>query len=386
MQKHTNTLIVPARFIALDSSILGNLAKDYFSSDAKKRNDSKSFLNCLDNHALIPFFCWHHFEELIKHRDPQVAKNRFNFLRLLPQVAWMPSIDGNLGSILDLLVAECQTTLQGSDLSMLEVRNKTKKSLICFGTGYEAVAPYEEIWRDLRPYLWKHEEKAREIVAIRRAKVPDISKESISSFMNGTIREQDKAIRLLNLFKVKMTQEIQNHGDKRIPNSSEVASNFYDEMIDSSDVFHLQNGGLQQYMNHHEIDIEELGKNALMADLLELIDFRAKLKVAHKVFNIPWLSFKKLIQPKQLPSWIIQNSLYSSSQEQTRYKGSELNDYYLACLSPYVDLIYVDKQMKNDFERAFRKNPVFCELLNKVKIERVRPYQLIQEQIETIEF
>jgi hypothetical protein len=387
MHKHTNTLIVPARFIALDSSILGNLAKDYFASDAATRKDSANFLGCLVDHAFIPLLCWHHFEELIKHRDDKIAKDRFNFLRLLPQVAWVPTNDGNaLGSIVDLLVAECRTASQGSGLSVLEVRDKTRNSLIRFGTGAEAISPYEEVWRDLRPYLWEREERAREIVAIRRANVNDISKEPISSFMNGTIREQDKAIALFNQLKGEMAQEIQNYGDKRIPNSSMVASHFYDEIADSNDIFYLQNGGLQQYLNHHEIDIKEFGTNAPMEEILDIIEFRGKLKVAHRMFNVTWESFKKSIQPERIPSWVIESSLCSYSQKQAEHKGSELNDHYLACLSPYVDLIYVDKRMKNDFERASRKNTVFCKLLNKVKVEKVRPYKCLQKQIETVEF
>lgn len=203
--------------------------------------------------------------------------------------------------------------------------------------------------------------------------------------MNGTIREQDEALALLSQFKVKMTEEIQGHGDKRITNSSEIASRFYDEIADSEEVLYLKKGGLQEFLNYHEIDIEELGKKALMGDLLKLIDFRAKLKVVHKRFNISWESFKKSIQPEQIPSWIIESSLFLNSQEQPEYKGSDLNDYWLACLSPYVDLIYVDKRVKNDFERAFKKDLVLCKLLNKVKIEKVhRSYKSLQELIETM--
>jgi hypothetical protein len=382
--------IVPAKFIALDSSILGYLAKDHFSSDAEKRKDSTNFLKCLADNDFIPFLCAHHFHELIKIRDDKVAKDRFNFLRLLPQVAWVSGInDNDLGSIVDVLVAECQTVLQGNKLSLLEVRDKTRNSLIRFGTGIEAMSSYEEIWENghpYRPYLWLQEERTRETVVIRRSKVNDISKKPISSFINGTIREQNEAITFLKQLKAQMTEEIQHHGDKRISKPNEVAERFYDEIADSEEVFHLKNGGLQQFLNYLEIDIEDLGKNAVMEDLLKLIDFRAKLKVAHKRFNMPWESFKKSIQPEQIPSWFIESSLFLHSQEQPEYKGSELNDYWLACLSPYVDLIYVDKRVKNDFERTFKKDSVFREFLNKVKIEKVvRSYKSLQEQIETMD-
>jgi hypothetical protein len=53
MQKQNNTFIVPAKFIALNSSILGYLAKDHFSSDAVKRKDAENFLKCLADNALL---------------------------------------------------------------------------------------------------------------------------------------------------------------------------------------------------------------------------------------------------------------------------------------------------------------------------------------------
>ena len=389
MQKQNNTFIVPAKFIALDSSILGYLAKDYFSTDVTKRKDAEKFLKCLADNAFIPFLCLHHFHELIKYRDDKIALDRFNFLRSIPQVAWVSTTkDNQLGSIVDVLVAECRTALQENKLSALEVRDKTVMSLIRFGTGIEAMSSYEEIWESghpYRPHLWQQEERTRETVVIRRSKINDISKEPISRFMNGTIREQKEANTFFNHSITRMTEEIQNHGDKRILNPNEVASSFYNEIADSDEVFHLKNGGLQHLLNYHEIDIEELGENALMEDLLNLIDFQAKLKVAHKKFNMPWQSFKKSIRPEQIPSWVIESSLFLHSQEQPEHKGSELNDYWLGCLSPYVDLIYVDKRVKNDFERAFRKAPALCELLNRVKIEKVRPYASLQEQIERMD-
>lgn len=385
MEKPKITSIVPAKFIALDSSILGYLAKDYFSSDTTKKNDAKNFLKCLADNDFIPFLCAHHFYELIKIRDNDVARNRFNFLRLLPQVAWIPDVNGNpLGSITDILFAECQTALQENKLSLLEVRDKTRHSLICYGTGVEAMSQYQDVWESLRPHLWRQEERTRETVIIRKSKINDISKEPISKFINGSIREQNEAEIILKKFKTQLAEEIQNHGDKRIPNSSEVASTFYNEIADSDDIYVLKNGGLLKFLNFHEIDIEEFGENAVMEDLFRLIEFRAKLKVVHKRFDIPWESFKKLIKPEQIPSWIIESLLFEHAQEQPEYKGSELNDYWLACLSPYVDLIYVDKRIKNDFERAFRQSSIFREFLNKVNIEKVRPYKILQDKINGV--
>jgi hypothetical protein len=356
--------------------MLGNITKDYFSSDVENRKNAKRFLDDLASKAVIPLLCWHHFEELIKHRDDAIAKMRFNFIKSLPQVAWIPSSDANaLGSIVDLLVAECRIALQGNGLSALEVRDRAKSSLICFGAGYEAIAPYEELWQFLRPYLWVREEKAREIVAIRRAKVNDISKQSISNFLSGKIRDEQEAIEILHWARLTMAQEIGSFGDRRIPNANEVASRFYDDLLESDDVYHLKNGGLQQYINYLDMDTKEFGPNATMGDFLELIEFQQQLKVVHRHFAVPWDRFKERIQPEQLPSWIIKSTLHLHSQEQNEYKGSELNDHYLACLSPYVDFIYVDKRMKNDILRASRQNAVFDKLLSDVSVNRVRPYK-----------
>ena len=201
MQRENNIFIVPPKFVALDSSVLGYLSKDFFSSDATKRKNSVNLLKCLSDNAFIPFLCIHQFHELIKIRDDKDAKDRFNFLRLLPQVAWIPNRnDNSLGSILDVLFAECEAVISDNKLSLIAVRDKARSSLIHFGTGIEAMSPYEEIWENGHPYrqhLWKQEERTRQTVAIRRSKVNDISKNSVSSFMNGNIREQKEAITFL---------------------------------------------------------------------------------------------------------------------------------------------------------------------------------------------
>lgn len=381
---NNSSALVPVRFIALDSSVLGGVAKDYYSPNSERRKDATHFLDVLKNNCVVPFLCWHHFEELIKHREEEVVKARLSFLRSLPHIAWISASNGiALGSIIDLLVAECRTALQDNTLSALEVRNKTKGLIIRYGAGYEAIKPYENAWQILRPYLWEREKRVREIVAIRRASVNDIRKEPISSFLDGDIRSDQEIIELINQAQFMMAQEIQTIGDRRIPNPHEVASQFYDDVVGGEEAYHLKNGGLQQYLKYADIDINALGANATIGDMLEMIEFFKKLKGAHKNFNIPWERFKSLIQPERIPSWIITSSLYLHSQEQSEYKGSELNDHYLACLSPYVDFIYVDRRMKNDILRASRQNMTFNKLLNDVKVNRVRPYKELIADIES---
>src|SRR5690606_6274437 len=62
-------LIRSAKFVALDTSILGAVARDYFSSDARIRRKAHKFVDGCTSCGVIPFLTWHHFEELIRHRD-----------------------------------------------------------------------------------------------------------------------------------------------------------------------------------------------------------------------------------------------------------------------------------------------------------------------------
>jgi len=374
-------LVKPAKFVLLDSSILGNLAYDYFSKDYSKHHSAKGFVESIGINGVIPFLCWHQFEELIKHKDDERARNRISFLKSLPHVAWIKaSTDNPLGSIVDLLRAECKIILANPDFSVEQVRNATRESIIQFGSGLGALESYDDTWQALRPELWRMEEKARKIVAISRAKVNDISEEKLSTFLSGKFRDMDSAKVLLNEFRAKMAKEIEARGDRRITDPARVADNFYLEIEEELAAVTADNYATPEtLLEQFNVSLKDFGPDARMKEVMALAEFRSKLKVAHKTFSLSWEKFKSAVSISQTPSWTVQNALFLHGQRRNEHKGSELNDRYLASFSPYCDLTYVDSQVKEDIRRALSKSSALPNIMNAV--EKVTTIDRIREKL-----
>jgi hypothetical protein len=377
--------ILPVKFIALDSSLIGNIAHDFFSSKKHNREKANNFLESLTVHGFVPILCWHQFEELIKHTDRDVVSNRIAFLRSLPLVAWISSANNQagLGSIVDILAFEAKVAYEFPTFSVEQVRDHVLSTIIRVGAGEHAITPYIDIWEDLRPPLWQQERRAREIVAISRAKLNDISEDKAADFVHGRIRPLDEAMLRLQAQQSLLANDIKNRGDKRIPDANSVASKFYQEVAEENITFYpgRSRPGLA-YLQKLDIDEEDIHPDTLMGELMELAEFRKKLHVAHQYINVPWTELKRSVTPNRIPSWLIENSLKKHGQDLPERKGSELNDNHLACLSAYVDLSYVDKRTKENFRRALEKNTNLGKIIK--RIEKASNYDQVRHDLDKL--
>lgn len=379
--QNSSGVIHAVKFVSLDTSILANLSQDYFSGQVSVRTRARDFVSLLEDCDYIPLICWHQFEELIKHRDDGVARESFGFLRSLPLIAWIRSSSNHsLGGIVDVLSAECAAVLNDPDADVMRVRQIARDSLLDFGRGEDALAPYEDFWLELRPFLWDAEERSREIVAISRThqKVVDISKQTLGRFLTGTPRDQAQVLSIFSEFQRRLAEQVVAHGDKKIPDADEVSGKFYAEIFAAC---RPGSDGRARFdpldpLRESGLDVSVLDPKMLMRDVLKLSEFTAQLQVAHRNFAIDWSSFRNAINPDQIPSWLIESSIRQYGQLRGEHKGSELNDRHLACLSPYCDLTFVDRQTMEDIRRAHSKRSVLKDVMNTV--ERVRPYERIK--------
>jgi hypothetical protein len=82
------------------------------------------------------------------------------------------------------------------------------------------------------------------------------------------------------------------------------------------------------------------------------------------------MSFEELktrVDMDRIPSWVISHGLHTYRQDLPTWEGGELVDSYLASLSPYADLTYVDKRTKENFNRASGRSLPFRRLVRRVE-------------------
>lgn len=376
-----------AKFVSLDSSMLGRLARDYFSKIETRRKSARMFLDLLARRGVIPFLCWHQFEELIKHGNDDTARERVAFLRALPLAAWVRARDGStLGSVVDVFVAECEAILgMGEKPSLIKVRNAAKEKLISFGSGADAVAPYEDVWLEVRPCLWRREKEAREIVAVSRAQVADISNRTVGSCLSGALRSPRQARAILDVMRLRMANEIRTRGDKRIPNPDGIAEDFYNKVYsEGSQLWSEESSGPGAALAEFGIDLEQLDPHTKMGEVLADVEFRSKLRAVCPWFTLSAEGLRKVIRSELVPTWIIERSIANFGQLREEHKGSELNDRHLACLAPYCHLTYVDKQTMEDIRRARQNSQEFVSIMGKV--ERVTSHEKAAVRMNACDF
>src|SRR5207249_4828768 len=92
------------------------------------------------------------------------------------------------------------------------------------------------------------------------------------------------------------------------------------------------------------IDISEIGPNTTVGDVGALATFQGKLRILNQNLGLPWPELKLRVKENRLPSGVIQLALGAFRPHTKEWKGSDLTDTHLACLSGYADITYVDKR------------------------------------------
>jgi hypothetical protein len=228
--------LVRARFLALDSSQLGDWSRDQASADQSRRNAAARFERVLLENGVVVLLCWHHFEELLRTRNIAVADARVHFIKSLPIIGWVAQADGQegLGTIVDVLAAEAKAAFELGNINALAVRNRVSNSLVKVGTGEQALAPYSNIWRELQPMFWAREQREREIVALTRSTAFDISGLKVVDLLEGRIRGHHDIARQLGEMYAALTHEIATRGDKRITSPPTVAGQFFSQVVETA--------------------------------------------------------------------------------------------------------------------------------------------------------
>lgn len=372
-------LIVP-RLIALDSSIIGNVARDYYHSNQQSRNKAIIFLDYLYSQNLIPLVVWHHIEELLQHKDDKVICDRMRFIRNLPMIAWFDSINqpGMIGSIMDIQAIELSWLISNPSTSLKEIIQQTKNKLLRFGTGKDLIPMCDEkTWEQIREALLPIQERRREIASISHAIIGD--KKPISS-SNWQLRRPEEAMKALEMLQHNLESDLINRGDKKLSEQKLVAQRFIRGIYEHGVQFYQNKGKAQEiFLKSFSINPEEISGKATMEDIGYAAIFKAKLKILSKMLDVDYNTLK-IIKENHCPSWLIWKEVDKTLKSSCRTSGSDITDKYLSVLSLYADFIVVDKRLHEAFRQIVRQNMALRKIIN--NIIRLSDYRKISVAIK----
>lgn len=370
-----------AKFLALDSSHLGNLARELVSKDASVRQDAVTLENAIKAHDYILVLSMHHFQELLVHSNSDVVTQRMAFLQSLPLVAIVNSArDGGVaGSVFDIQAAEVRAAFQHPDARPLGIRGEVAAGIFRLVSGMEAVRSVRDNLPTLQIEMIKMAERSREIVAITRSNFAGVSHRKVSEFLSGKLHAPLDIQRNLSNLDMALKADIHKHGDHRIPDPDGVSSAFmadiYQRSLALSD---SENPGLQ-ILAWFDIDISEISLETTIGDIGDWAVFRTKLKRLNQSLGLPWNELKMRVKEERLPSGIISSALAQFRPQTAEWKGSDLTDVHLACLSLYADLTFVDKRTYEGLLKARKKLKELPRILRRV--EKAKNTRVVLEHL-----
>jgi hypothetical protein len=363
------TGIVRPRFVALDTSSLNDWSRDWMSADASFRRRARDFGDALQANGYVPFLTLHHLLEMLAHRDEKTLGDRLAFLRDQPVIGTLGSPEAGFGSVCDVLSAEVRAALALADGTAEDVRRRAKEGLVAVVSGPDALAPYAGEWMTMIRMAQEKSERARVIVAVSRATIGENSGKTVRQVLSGNLRPKGERALALEGLRDKLHAEVAECGDSRIEDPKAVATCFFEmamgdigaEYENTADLF-------VQTMVKQNIDPREVALDMLFDDLLELVEFRRKVAVCTEDGAHVAAAAIRRVKEAQIPSWLVHKNLRKHGQDMPERKGSEMTDNFLAsALSPYIDLVIVDRRTKENVRRTLQKVPKISSLINRVE-------------------
>ena len=168
--------VILPKFVALDSSHLGAVARDIFSKDKVRQRRAAEFQRAFDSSGSVLALCWHHVQELLSYGDEVVRAQRMDFIKSLPIVAGINSFGGQpyVGTIIDIQCFEVAVVLRQAAASVTAIRDEAAKVMFQIGSGADLIRAIVDAHSLLRPVFAAQEGRNREIVAITRSDFAEV--------------------------------------------------------------------------------------------------------------------------------------------------------------------------------------------------------------------
>lgn len=368
----------PPRLVLLDTAHLAGWFADRASERPDARQRAAAFEARLARGGWLPLLTWHHFEELLQHRNALVVKRRIRALHSLKRLAWIGSLrSGGLGAITDIMAAEALTACRLPKADLKTISINARKMLLHTGSGQDLLGDNALKWLAFQPLVQTREGRTREIVAINQSDFAGIGQTKISTLLQGQrVTDSAEIAGRLAVLSQRLAGDIAARGDRRIEDPVTPADQL---MAEAAAMAAEAPGSVRDLvlgtLYNREIEPADIGPDTTLDDLTTLIVYRLQLKTVTEKLPVPWPVVKANAPMARAPSWLIGQALDANAQALPEHKGSELNDNYLLRAGAYADLAFVDKRTLENVKRARRKEPRLEGLLGEVA--RAATYQEI---------
>lgn len=360
-------LLAKPKIVAPDSSHWAKWLDAAFSKNADRRLAARALHDRLLEQDCIPFLSWHHVEELVSIGNASRASARVEFLQSLPLLAWFRFSHENagLGSIVDILAAEAIAVSEGCQEANA-IREHARSLLLQIGLGSEAVGSEIWPWTVARPEILKSRSNLDLVATFSDLRLFD-SQRTVGDVSQGRLNSPEEMATQFHRIKAVAIAEAKAHSVVGLDCAIEMANEFISKV---EELIPQQGTTVREFivttLVEHGVDAEEITDDSVLADLIALATFRTQLRIVARKTGRQFDALKR-ISMSHLPSRILGRALKEHAQPRGKRRGSDVTDGYLAVLSAYVDVVYVDKRTWEDFRRVLVKEPALRDLIGKIR-------------------
>lgn len=354
--------------VALDSSTLGKVSRDYWSVDESLRKKARLFIADIKDLGVFIAFTLTHVLELLAHENQQVTEDRLCFLRSLPFISWLRPFDRQWfpGGVLDILRREVQAFISEPLEEWKNTIAKIRTDLWETGLGCEMFVDNEELWSRLRQESFRSIENRQYIVSVARTDPGNMMNMKLKDALRLPIRPKEERAHYIKRFASTMSNQMQSHGDKRIDYADEASIKFAEESLERVNQIEKMPGAVIGRIFHlDEIPPELISPEMTIGELGQIGIYRKQLQVIGRGLQPPVKLTITDIPPGSLPSNYLEQRLFSMQQRALRVSGSDLGDADLAPLVLYADAIEVDKRTHAFLTTIQRREPKIGSLMHR---------------------
>lgn len=357
-----------SKLISIDTSIFGDIAKDYFSDNEVLRSKAKKTVDHLVANGYIPFVTYHHILEILQHEDTGTVLNRWSLFQQFPYVAWLSSHDPNagLGSILDIHKIEVLLTLDGLGKNTDLLIQTVEESLVNYSKGTEFVELFQSLYMSIRDLGIPYSQRDKEIESICHVRDKAIDKIKLSSLFDYQLRNPTDLMESLKAFENNLCKHLQTSGDQKLSNPSEVAANFTRDLLQSSaGMFSNDISVYEAYVRSSGVRLEQVSSNTTIGQLGSIAVYNQQLKIVLNSLGLPEYLEKQVPYRSQI-TWEIWDHFETAMKFEKFAHGSNMQDKHMCVFALFTGVFTVDKRVCEYFNQLTRKNKALSSFLGSV--------------------
>ena len=357
-------MLAAPRIVVLDSSTLGNVSRDFWSTKSTERGKARSFLARLQDLGVLVTFTLTHVSELLRRGSEQVVQDRLAFLARLPLIAWLRPYDRNWfpGSLFDLLCRELHAVIHGVARSWPAIVDEVRRELWETGVGSEMFVANEELWSGVSCKAEHQHHTEMLIASVAKTDPGHIMDTTLDELLRCPVRQKGDQEVYVSRFAKELKQQLDRHGDKRLNCSEEIAAVFANRALQDSQIMSGENPiarclssfGVPAEAVSGRMTVGQIGDLAVYATRLRAIAEKLRPRVKVTVLDVP---------PDTLPTNVLHERLRSIQGSSHRVSGSDFGDACVAPLLFYADAVQVDKRTDEHLKQVRRDEPTLAYLM-----------------------